>query len=138
MMRVLNKFEPKEVTNFVNFPKCAKQLLDEFPNVMPKELYDELPLKRQVDHAIEVMSGLAPPAKAPYRMNNEELEEFEVQLEELPVKGYIKPSKSPYEAHVVYVHKEDETLRMCVEYITFSRVIMRNQYPLLRIDDLFD
>ncbi len=46
VMRVLDKFEPKEATNLVSFPKCVKQILDEFSDVMPKELLDELPLRR--------------------------------------------------------------------------------------------
>jgi hypothetical protein len=66
VMCVLDEFEPKETTNLVNFPKCIKRVLDEFLDVMPKELPNELPSRRQVDHAIEVMSGVAPPAKAPY------------------------------------------------------------------------
>jgi hypothetical protein len=40
--------------------------LDEFLDVMPEELPDELPPKKQVNHAIEVMPGVAPLAKAPY------------------------------------------------------------------------
>jgi len=50
----------------VSLHKYIKQVLEEFSDVMPKELPDELPLRRQVDHVIEVMSGVAPPAKAPY------------------------------------------------------------------------
>jgi hypothetical protein len=51
------------------------------------------------------MPGVAPPTKAPHRMNHEELKELKVQLEErLLVKGYIKPSKSPYGAPVLFVH----------------------------------
>jgi hypothetical protein len=40
--------------------------LDEFLDVMPEELPDELPLRKQVDHAVEVMPKVAPLAKAPY------------------------------------------------------------------------
>jgi len=29
-------------------------------------------------------------------------------------------------------------LRMCVDYRALNKVMMKNQYPLLRIDDLFD
>jgi len=76
VMCVLDEFEPKEATNFVSLPKRVKQVLDEFMDVMPKELSDELPSKRQVDHVIEVMLGVAPFAKAPYRMSHEELKEF--------------------------------------------------------------
>jgi hypothetical protein len=113
-------------------------MLDEFSDVMPKELPDELPLKRQIDHAIEVMPRVAPPAKAPYQMSHEELKELKVQLEELFAKGYIKLNKSPYGAHVLFVHKKDGTLRMCVTYKDFNKVTMKNRYPLPRIDNLFD
>jgi hypothetical protein len=34
--------------------------------VMLEELFDELPPRRQVDHAIEVMLRVTPPTKAPY------------------------------------------------------------------------
>jgi hypothetical protein len=38
VMRVLDEFEPKETTNLLSFPKFVKQVLDEFPDVMPEEL----------------------------------------------------------------------------------------------------
>ncbi len=138
VMRVLDEFEPKEATNLVSLPKCIKRILNEFPDVMPEKLLDKLPPRRQVDHAIEVMLGVAPPVKAPYRMSHEEWKELKVQLEELLAKGYIKPSKLPYGALVLFVHKKDGTLRMCVDYRALNKVTMKNQSPLLRIDDLFD
>jgi hypothetical protein len=78
VMRVLNEFEPKEVTNVVTSSKCIKQVLEEFPDVMPEKLPKNLPPRRRVDHAIEVMPGVAPPTKAPYRMSHEELKELKV------------------------------------------------------------
>jgi hypothetical protein len=107
VMRVLDEFEPKEATKAVGLHKCIKQVLEEFPDVMPKELPDELPPRRQIDHAIDVTLGVAPPAKAPYQMNHDELKELKVQLEELLAKGYIKPKKSPYGAPIFFVHKND-------------------------------
>jgi len=77
VMRVLDEYEPKEAANLVTSPKCIKQVLDEFPNVMP----EDLPSRRRMDHVIEVMPKVAPPAKAPYQMNHEELKELKVQLE---------------------------------------------------------
>jgi hypothetical protein len=84
------------------------------------------------------MLEVAPPTKAPYRMSHEELKELKVQLEELLMKGYIKPNKSPYGALVFFVHKKDGTLNMCVDYKALNKVTMKNRYPLPRIDDLFD
>ncbi len=78
VMRMLDEFELKEATNLVNLPKCIKQMLDEFLDVMLEKLPDELPLRRQVDHAIKVMSGVAPPTKAPYQMSHEKLKGLKV------------------------------------------------------------
>jgi hypothetical protein len=102
---------------------------------MPKELPEDLPPKRRADHVIKVISGVAPLAKAPYRMNHEELKKLKVQLEELLTKGYIK---SPYGALVFFIHKKDGTLKMCVDYRAPNKVMVKNWYPLPRIDDLFD
>jgi hypothetical protein len=104
---------------------------------MLEELPDELPLKRRVDHVIEVMLKVAPHAKAPYRMSHEELKELKVQLEEFIAKKYIKLSKSPYGAPVLFVRKKDGTLRMCVDYRTLNKVMMKNRYLLPQINELF-
>ncbi len=112
VMRVLDEYEPEEATKLVTSTKCIKQVLEEFLNVMLDELPEDLPLRRRVDHAIEVIPRVEPPAKAPYRMSHEELKELKVQLEELLTKWYIKPSKSLYGAPVLFVHNKDGTLRM--------------------------
>jgi len=138
VMRVLDEYEPKEATKLVTSAKCIKQVLEEFPDVMPEELLEDLPPKRRIDHVIEVVPGVAPLVKAPYRMGHEELKELKVQLEELFAKGYIKPNKSPYGACVLFVHKKDGTLKMCVDYKALNKATMKNRYPLPRIDDLFD
>jgi hypothetical protein len=46
VMRVLDEFESKEVTNLVSPSKCVKRMLDKFLNVMPEKLFNELPLKK--------------------------------------------------------------------------------------------
>jgi hypothetical protein len=51
-------------------------MLNEFSDVMPEELFNELPLRRRVDHVIEVMPIVAPIATAP--MSHEELNELKV------------------------------------------------------------
>ncbi len=125
VMWVSDEYEPKEATKLVTSAKCIKQVLEEFPDVMFEELPEVLPPKRRLDHAIEVVPRVAPPAKAPYRMSHEELKELKVQLEELLAKGYIKPNKSPYGALVLFVHKKDGTLRMCVDYKALNKVTVK-------------
>jgi hypothetical protein len=39
---------------------------------------------------------------------------------------------------VIFVLKKDGTQRMCIDYRVLNAVIVKNKYPLPRIDDLFD
>jgi hypothetical protein len=39
---------------------------------------------------------------------------------------------------VLFVEKRDGTQRMCVDYRSLHEVIIKNKYPLPRIEDLFD
>jgi hypothetical protein len=120
-----------------DFPQVHKASFERVPRCDARRVVRGLAPRRGVDHAIEVMPGVAPPAKAPYRMSHEELKELKVQLEELLMKGYIKPSESPYGAPVLFVHKKDGTLRMCVDYKALNKATVKNRYPLPRIDDIF-
>ena len=67
-----------------------------------------------------------------------ELRELKAQLEELLSKGFIRPSISPWGAPVLFVKKKDGILRLCIDYRQLKRVTICNQYPLPRIDELFD
>ena len=67
-----------------------------------------------------------------------ELEELKSQLKELLDKKFIHPSSSPWGAPVIFIEKKDGTMRMCVDYRSLNEVIIKNKYPLPRIEDLFD
>jgi hypothetical protein len=71
-------------------------------------------------------------------MSTPELKELQMQLEELLKKGYIFPSVSPWGSPVLFVRNKDGTLRLCINFRQFNKVIVKNKYPLPRIDDLFD
>ena len=53
-------------------------------------------------------------------------------------KGFIRLSTSLWGAPVLFSKKQDETLRLCIDYRQLNRVTIKNRYPLSRIDDLFD
>ena len=53
-------------------------------------------------------------------------------------KGFIRPSTSKWGAPVLFPKKKDKTLRLCIDYRQLNRVTIKNWYPLLRIDNLFD
>ena len=113
------------------------QVIKEFPNVFPKELLG-LPPEREVDLAIEVLHGTTPISRAPYRMDTTELKELKTQLQELLDKGFIRPSVSPWGVPVLFVKKKDGTVRMCIDYRKMYKLTVKNKYPLLRIEGIFD
>ena len=49
-----------------------------------------------------------------------------------------KTGTSPWGAPVLFAKKKDKTLRLCIDYQKLNRVMIKNRYPLPRIDDLFD
>ena len=89
-------------------------VLTEFEDVFQE--VPRLPLKRDINFSINLMPGVAPVSKAPYRMSTPELKEFQLQLEELLKKGYICPSVSPWGAPFFFMKKKDGTLRLCIDF----------------------
>ncbi|GJS59645.1 putative reverse transcriptase domain-containing protein [Tanacetum coccineum] len=112
-------------------------VIQDFPEVFPDDL-PGLPPPRQVEFKIELVPGAAPVARAPYRLAPSELKELADQLQELSEKGFIRPSSSPWGAPVLFVKKKDGSFRMCIDYRELNKLIIKNRYPLPRIDDLFD
>ncbi|KAM0051849.1 putative nucleotidyltransferase, Ribonuclease H [Helianthus debilis subsp. tardiflorus] len=112
-------------------------VVKEYPEVFPEDL-PGLPPQRQVEFHIDLAPGAAPVAKAPYRLAPSEMQELSTQLQELLDMGFIKPSFSPWGAPVLFVKKKDGSFRMCIDYRELNKLTIKNIYPLLRIDDLFD
>ena len=67
-----------------------------------------------------------------------EIKELKLQLQELLEKGFIRPSVSPWGAHVLFVKKKDGTLRLCIDYRQLNKLTVKNKYLLPKINDLFD
>ena len=109
----------------------------EFPDVFPYDIAG-LRSEREVEFTIDLIPGTEPISIPPYRTAPAELRELKAQLEELLSKGFIRPSISPWGAPVLFVKKKYGSLRLCIDYRQLNRVTIRNQYPLPRIDELFD
>ncbi|KAG9444875.1 hypothetical protein H6P81_016215 [Aristolochia fimbriata] len=88
-------------------PKEIARVLEEYKDVMPRELPYHLTPRRKVDHKIELEPSTRPPAKEPYRMAPKLLEELRRQLGEMLDPGLIQASKAPYGAPVLFQKKKD-------------------------------
>ena len=117
----------------LDLPRVVCEFVDVFPDELPG-----LPPHRDVDFGIELHHGTSTISMTPHRMTPVELQELRVQLKGLLDKGFMKTSTSPWGAPVLIAKKKGKTLRLCVDYRKWNRVMIRNRYPLPRIDDLFD
>ncbi|GKA58464.1 reverse transcriptase domain-containing protein, partial [Tanacetum coccineum] len=112
-------------------------IVRDYPEVFPEDL-PGLPPTRQVEFHIKLVPGAALVACAPYCLAPAEMKELAEQLKELSNKGFIRPSSSPWGAPILFVKKKDGSFRMCIDYRELNKLIVKNCYPLPRIDDLFD
>ncbi|KAA3466315.1 DNA/RNA polymerases superfamily protein [Gossypium australe] len=117
--------------------KCVRKVACEYLDVFPEKL-SGLPLIREVEFAIELVLGTSQTSITLYRMAPIELKELKPQLQELIDRGFARPSFSPWGAQVLFLKKKDGMMRMCIDYRQLNKVMIKNKYPLPRIDDLFD
>ena len=111
--------------------------MQEFEDVFPEEMSNELPPIRGIEHQIDFMPGAAIPNRLAYRSNPEETKELQRQVEDLMSKGYMRESMSPCVVLVLLVPKKDGTWRMCVDCrainnITVKELIKIMLLPLLK------
>ncbi|XP_027174577.1 uncharacterized protein LOC113774220 [Coffea eugenioides] len=140
--KMLHKGAQGFLAFLINAPSDQVKLEDvpivqDFPDVFPEEL-TSLPPEREIEFKIDLVPGVAPISKTPYRMAPAELKELEIQLQDLLERGFIKESDSPWGAPVLFVKKKDGSLRLCIDYRGLNEVTIKNKYPLPLIDGLFD
>ncbi|GJT41189.1 putative reverse transcriptase domain-containing protein [Tanacetum coccineum] len=68
-------------------------IIRDFPDVFPEDL-PGLPPTRQVEFQINLILGVVPVARAPYRLAPSKMKELSKQLKELSNKGFIRHSSS--------------------------------------------
>jgi hypothetical protein len=102
--------------------------------VFPEELPGFLP-KRELEFTINLKPGIEPITRTPYWMSTPELQDLKMKLKELLDLGLIRPSVSPLGAPVIFKRKKDGSWRLCIDYHQLKKVMIKNQYPLPRIDD---
>jgi len=97
-----------------------------------------MPEHKPWDHAIDLKPDFIPKDCKVYPLSPEEQKEQDKFLENLR-KGYIRPSKLPMASHFFFVSKTDsKKLRPCQDYKCLNEGMIKNAYPLPRVDELLD
>ncbi len=116
---------PSEYTDFADdfLPKLAAELLEH---------------TRINDHAIELVDDRQPLYGPIYSLGPVELETLKAYIENNLASGFIRPSKSPTGAPILFNKKPDGSLRLCVDYQGLNNLSIKNQYPLPLVGELLD
>ena len=111
----------------------------EYLDVFGKELADQLPPKRYIDHEIPLEFGKRPYFSPLYNLSQKELQVQKRYIEEQVIKGFIRPSQSPAASLIIFVNKKDtDKLRPCVDYRKLNEITVKDRGPLPLINETLD
>jgi hypothetical protein len=84
-----------------------------------------------------LVDGWTPVNNPPRRMNPLDQKDLKQELDRFEKQGLIEPSNSPWAAPVMIVRK-DNKIRVVVDFRGLNRMVVADQYPIPRVDDLFN
>ena len=102
----------------------------EFADVGSEEDSKGLPEHSNHDLTITLTPEGVPPHQPLYNLSVTELEVLRKYLTEYMSRGWIRRSKSPAGAPILFVKKKDGSLRLCVDYRGLNKVTVKNRHPL--------
>ena len=73
-----------------------------------------------------------------YNLSQRELQILREYLDSALDKGWIRPSKSPAGAPILFVPKADGTMRLCVDYRRLNKITIKNRYLLPLVGELLN
>ena len=89
----------------------------DFADIFSLDLSSELPKYTGInDHAIELVEDQQPPYRLIYNLETVELETLKAYIETNLANRFIRPSKSPAGAPILFDRKLDSSLWLCVDY----------------------
>jgi hypothetical protein len=112
--------------------------LEEFVDIVVKELPHSLPPIRSIIHHIDLIPGASLPNKIAYRLKPQENEEVKRQVQDLMDKGLVREILGPCVVPIVLNPKKDGGWRMCTDSREINKITIRYRFPLPRMDDLMD
>ena len=121
-------------------PTKVSAKYSDFTDVFSLVLASELSKHTGInDHAIELVDGCQQPSYGPiYSVELVELDTLKAFIKTNLANGFIKPSKSPADALILFDWKLNGFLRLCVNYQGLNNLTIKNWYPLLLIGELLD
>ncbi len=111
----------------------------DFADIFLPKLAIELPEHTEIiDHAIKFVDDRQLSYGAIYSLGLIELQTLKAYIENNLANGFIRPSKSPAIASILFDKKQDGSLRLGMDYQGLNNLIIKNWYPLPLIRESLD
>ncbi len=111
----------------------------DFADVFSPKLAVELPKHTRINnHVIELGDDWQFSYGPIYSLGPVELEILKAYIENNLANGFIKSSKSPTRAPILFDKKPDDSQRLCVDYRGFNNLTIKNRYPLSFVKESLD
>ena len=121
----------KEVTVPTEYSDFADVFLEKSANV-PSERTGAN------EYTIELEEGKQPSYRPIYSLGPVEVKTLKTYIEINLANSFIQASKSPAGAPILFVHKPDDSLCLCVNYQGLNNLTIKNCYPLPLIGKSLD
>jgi hypothetical protein len=135
----INYLIPSTISSLID--RLLDKLLDSLRNyldIFSSDNAKKLAPHWDIDLAIELQPGKEPLYRPIYPLSPQELAALKEFLEENLEKGFIKESKSPAGAPILFAPKKDGGLQLCVDYRGLNAITIKNRYPLPLITEIMD
>jgi hypothetical protein len=138
--------EVTPTTNQLSEFQVGEELTAKQRNVFRSLLYDDFTellqlvksphVSRQWDHPIETNGPMK--RQRLNRLSPAERAKLNRQLKDAMEAGLVRPSHSDFGSSILFVRKDDGSLRLCTDYRGLHEVTRKYVYPLPRVDDTLD
>ena len=103
----------------------------EYTDVFSSDSAAEPPKHTDInDYSINLIDDKQPPYGPIYSLRPVELETLKTYIEINLANNFIRPSKSPTGASILFIHKKNSSLWLYVDYQGLNNLTIKNWYPL--------
>ena len=107
----------------------------EYADVASEDDSKELAGHSSNDLPINLVDGAMPPYQPLYGLSEAELVILRKYLADFMARGWIRRSKSPAGAPILFAKKKDGSLRLCVDFRDLNKITVKNRHPLPLISE---
>ena len=108
----------------------------DYADVFSKGKADTLAPHWPYDLKINLEDGASLPIGLMYLLSQSEVGSLREFIDKHLCIGFIQPSNSPHRAPVLFIHKKDGSLWLCIDFCSLNKITKKDCYPLPIINDL--